>query len=152
LIFYFGYAGVRKATRGSSMEGGRIEAAAIVNGEEIPGKKFEQKFDQLLQIYKQLAKGGQVPAALEEQVREGGLHGLIQTKLFAQQARAIGLSVSDKELLQNITSNPENMKDGAFDKKVYLAHLPSYQENMGIDYESNLREELLAEKFEDLIR
>ena len=122
-----------------------------MNGEEIPSGKFEQAYDGQIQFYKQITKG-QLPPALEEQVKEGVLQKLIQTKLFAQEAKAIGLGVSDKELLQEITSNQAFIKDGMFNKKLYLERLPAYQEEMGIDYESALREELLADKFEDLIR
>jgi len=150
LIFYFGYAGVRKVTRGMSGEGKKA-VAAVVNGEEIPSGKFEQAYEGQIQFYKQLTKG-QIPPALEEQVKEGVLQKLIETKLFAQQAKAIGLSVSDKELLQEITSNQAFLQNGVFNKKLYLERLPSYQEEMGIDYESALREELLADKFENLIR
>src|SRR5262249_12346395 len=91
------------------------------------------------------------PAMLEERVKEGVLQKLIQTKLFAQQAKAIGLSVSDKELLQEITSDPSFIKDGMFNKKLYLERLPGYQEESGVDDESVLRKRLLAAKFENLI-
>ena len=150
LIFYFGYAGVRKATR-SSAGGGKKNVAAVVNGEPIPLGKFEQAYDGQIQFYQQITKG-QIPPPLQEQIREGVLQKLIQTKLFAQQAKAIGLSVSDKELLQEITSNQNFIKDGMFNKKLYLEQLPSYQEQIGQDFESAIREELLADKFENLIR
>jgi len=149
LVFYFGYSGVRRAFDGPEGKKGTV---ATVNGESIPLGKFEQSFENQMKFYEQITKGQPAPA-LSESVRQNVLQKLVQTKLFAQQAKAMGLTVSDKELVQEITSNQNFLKDGMFNKKFYLENFkPSYERSLGEDYETALREEILAEKFETLIR
>jgi hypothetical protein len=148
LIFYFGYAGVRK----SGGLRGKPGVIAVVNGESIPEGKFEEAYQNQLKLYEQLIKGN-IPPALLETVKQNVLEKLIETKLFAEQARAIGLSVSDKELVQEIAMNQNFYRNGVFDKQIYLENFkPYYERKYGEDYEYSLREDLLAEKFEDLIR
>ncbi|MFO1519333.1 MAG: SurA N-terminal domain-containing protein [bacterium] len=151
LLFYFGYAGVRKAERGGTVGGGH-HAIAQVNGEGIPEGQFQTLYDNQLKFYEQLTKGSTPPALLES-VKQNVLQKLIQNKIFSQQAKALGLSVSDKELIHDITSDPKLSENGVFNKKYYLdVFKPSFERQTGEDYETLLREELLAEKFENLIR
>jgi len=150
LIFYFGYAGVRKHK--GEFGSGVTHPIATVNGESIPRGKFQYSYENQLKFYEQLTQGG-VPPALQETLKQSVLEKLIQTKIFAQQARSLGMEVSDKELAQEIAMNQAFYRDGFFQKKYYLEQFkPTYERQTGEDYETNLKEDLLAEKFENLIR
>lgn len=150
LVLFFGYSGLRKAGKGENQ--GQAAAIAEVNGEKIPAGQFEQSYEAQLKFYEQIAKGN-IPPALSQNIKASVLKRLIDTSLMAQQARSIGLSVSNKELAQEITSNPNFYKDNSFNKKFYLDQFkPYYERANGKDYEDSLRQDILAEKFEKLIR
>lgn len=149
LVFYFGYAGLRKTQQKLGKGGSTV---AVVNGESIPKLKFDYALDRQMRPYLELTKNN-VPPALLEMIREGVLEKLIENKLFAQQARAIGMGVSDKELAREIGQNPQFFINGVFSKKNYFENFkPYYEREVGEDFEESLREELLAEKFEKLVR
>jgi len=147
LVFYFGYSDYSRIFTA----GATVEDIATVNGEEISAKKFENIVENELQKFG--ANGAKLPPALLEIVRQNTLQQLIVLKIFARQARQMGLMVSNEELINAITSNPNLSKDGMFDKKYYLkVYKPTYLQQTGEDYEKALTEELLAEKFEEFVK
>ncbi len=148
LVFYFGYSDYSRIFTA----GATVEDIATVNGEEISAKKFENIVENQLQKFG-ANNGAQLPPALLEVVRQNTLQQLIVLKIFARQARQMGLMVSNDELISAITSNPALSKDGMFDKKFYLqVYKPTYLQQTGEDYEKALTEELLAEKFEGFVK
>ncbi|MBL7685663.1 MAG: SurA N-terminal domain-containing protein, partial [Deltaproteobacteria bacterium] len=150
LIFYFGYSGLSRSG-GKNASGGNIHAATV-NGEIIPQKKLEALVQKQMEFYRQVNQGA-LPPALVESIKANALERLIENKLLAEQAKKIGMTVSDKELAQEITSNPQFIKDGVFNKKFYLEVVkPNYERQMGDDYETDLREEILVDKFETFIK
>lgn len=150
LILFFGYSGLQKASKGSGV--GDSASIAKVNGENIPEGQFQQAYEAQLKFYEQIAKGN-VPPSLLQNLKTNVLKRLIDTLLMAQQARSVGLAVSNKELAQEITSNPNFQKEGGFHKKFYLEQFKPYYERInGKDYEDSLRQDILAEKFEKFIK
>lgn len=150
LVLFFGYSGLQKASK----EGKPGESASIakVNGEDIPEGQFQQAYEAQLKFYEQIAKGN-IPPTLAQNIKTNVLKRLIDTTLLAQQARAVGLAISNKELAQEITSNPNFYKDGIFNKKFYLDQFKPYYERInGKDYEDSLRQDILADKFEKFIK
>lgn len=151
LILFFGYSGLRKATNapGGTGEG---KAVAVVNGENIPEGQFQQTYESQLKLYEQITKGN-IPPALSQNIQSSVLKRLIDTALMSQQAKAIGLTLSNKELAQEITNNPNFYQSGSFNKKFYLDQFkPYYLRENGKDYEDSLRQDILAEKLEKFIR
>lgn len=146
LIFYFGYSKFNR----NPIQGG-LSPIARVNGKLISKLKFEKAYENQIKFYEQLMKNSLPPQVLAS-LKQNVLERLIENKIFAEQATAIGLLVSDKELAKEITSNQNFYRDGLFDKKFYLENKAYYFRQNGEDYENNLKEELLAEKFEKLIK
>ncbi|GEM_PF-2564092 len=150
LILFFGYSGLRKASKVERM--GNHNIVAEVNGIAIPEGQLQQAFEAQLKFYEQISKGNISPA-LSQNLKSNVLKHLIDTALMAEQAKGVGLSVSNKELANEITSNPNFYKDGVFNKKFYLDQFKPYYERVnGKDYEDSLREDILADKFEKFIR
>lgn len=150
LILFFGYSGMQSSS--TAPGSGQSKAIAVVNGDNIPEGQFQQTYEAQLKLYEQIAKGN-IPAALTQNLQNTVLKRLIDTALMSQQAKAIGLTVSDKELAQEITSNPNFYQNGSFSKKFYLDQFkPYYERANGKDYEDSLRQDILAEKFEKFIR
>lgn len=150
LILFFGYSGLEKSSKGESY--GNHAPIVEVNGESITEGQFQQAYEAQLKFYEQIAKGNITPA-LSQNIKTGTLKKLIDTLLMSQEARSIGLNVSNKELVHEITSNPNFHKEGVFNKKFYLDQFkPYYERTNGMDYEASLKEEILADKFETFIR
>ncbi len=150
LILFFGYSGLNKASNGPGV--GQSKAIAVVNGDSIPEGQFQQTYESQLKLYEQIAKGN-IPPALTQNIQTSVLKRLIDTTLMAQQAKAIGLTVSNKELAKEITSNPNFYQNGSFNKKFYLDQFkPYYERENGKDYEDSIRQDILAEKLEKFIR
>ncbi len=150
LILFFGYSGLQKSSNSEKM--GNSSTVAEVNGEKIPEGQFQQAYEAQLKFYEQIAKGNITPT-LSQNIKTNVLKRLIDTTLMAQQARAIGLAISNKELAQEITSNPNFYKDNFFNKKFYLEQFKPYYERInGKDYEDSLRQDILADKFEKFIK
>ena len=150
LVLFFGYSGLRKTTKGENF--GEHETIAKVNGELIPEGQFQQAYEAQLKFYEQITKGN-IPPTLSQNIKTGVLKHLIDTILMAQQARSIGMTISNKELAEEITSNPNFYKDGLFNKRFYLDQFKPYYERVnGKDYEESLRNDILADKFEKFIK
>jgi len=150
LVMFFGYSGLRKAAKGERY--GDYNIIAKVNGNSIPEGQFQQSYEAQLKFYEQITKGN-IPPNLSQNIKMSVLKKLIDTLLMAQQAKSIGLTISNKELAQEITSNPNFHKDGIFNKKFYLDQFKPYYERVnGKDYEDSLRDDILADKFEKFIR
>jgi peptidyl-prolyl cis-trans isomerase D len=94
--------------------------AVKVNGESISYdeylKSYERAKDSLQQIY-----GQPVTPEIEKllNLRKRTLDSLINTALVKQEAKRMGIKVSDDELVDAIAKIPYFQKDGVFDKKLY---------------------------------
>ncbi len=83
---------------------GNAEAVAMVNGEEIPNEKFQDRLDQALEGME--AQGTEVDESQRKQVRQVILNQLINEELAAQYAEENGITVSEEEInnqLQQVT-------------------------------------------------
>ncbi len=98
--------------------------AAKVDGEEIPMLEFRQVYQNQLLRQQELLRGD-FPPALERQLKENVLEGMIQNRVVAQYAARRGYRVSDQQLAQFISSVPAFQVGGVFSRDSYLATLAS---------------------------
>lgn len=125
------------------------DAAAKVNGKEIPIRAFRQAYAQQLEMLRQRGMGDEAVA------RQFGVPGrvldqLITTELAKQAAEREGISVSNAELLEQLLRDPSFQKDGTFDHEVYVQVVRS----MGTtpeDYEDDLRRRMAAGRLLNLV-
>jgi len=111
--------------------------AAKVNGEKISKMALERAIqnqkDQIISRY-----GNQVPAEFvsDEYLRKPALENLIRREVLVQQARDAGLTASQSDLMQMVTSQ-EGFKDdqGNFDNQKYVQLLA----NAGFTHSSYLK-------------
>jgi peptidyl-prolyl cis-trans isomerase D len=75
---------------------------------------------------------------------------MINERVLLIAAKEAGMSISDKELQHSITQEPAFMKDGVFDKEVYLNRIKLNRMTPEI-YESSKRQELLIDKMRHFI-
>ncbi len=127
---------------------GRLDVMAKVNGEKILVEEFQKAYNSYVERLRKMY-GGNIPDALFKRlkVKENVLNQLIDNVLIRQEARRIGLKVTDKELQQVILNIPAFKQGGVFDKRLYQmalrnAHLTP------VDFENQLRDEMLSRKLQ----
>ncbi|MFO7784278.1 MAG: SurA N-terminal domain-containing protein [Thermodesulfobacteriota bacterium] len=135
-IFYFGYSF-------HSKEGGKI---AVVNGELITGVEYRKAYGEMLSAL-QRQYGNMWNDTLIEvfDLKNRALQELIDDKLLSQEARRIGLGVTEDEIRNEIMSYPAFQFQGRFDERAY--HSVLNQNRMKPeDFEATIAQVLLKDK------
>ncbi len=130
---------------------GATAPIAKVNGQNIPSGLYFQAVESQSALFQQLGQGTKTQE-LKQLMESQILQRLISQMLFSQEAHRWGLSVTDVELAQAIRSNPNFQRDGSFDELLYLKQFkPAYQQQNGQDYEMTLGQDLLQDKFFEVV-
>ncbi|MEW5745592.1 MAG: SurA N-terminal domain-containing protein [Nitrospirota bacterium] len=124
---------------------------AEIGKEKIDAEEFWRTYERMRGTLRELYKG-QFTEEMEKnmKLKETVLNNLVEERVLLVAAHDLGLTVTDKELQEVITSDPNFMRDGIFRKDVYFRTLelnrltPEAFENM-------LRRQLLAAKMRQLI-
>src|SRR3989338_7722191 len=137
---------------GSYVNEPRLESVAEVNGEVISQREFEVHYQRLVEFYRGLFKG----TLTQETLRGLNLRGaiveeLVQKRLVLQEARRLGLEVSDEEIMEAIARAPEFQVDGRFSKNRYLQVLRSNRVSPA-QFEVERREQITIQKLYDIIQ
>jgi peptidyl-prolyl cis-trans isomerase D len=120
------------------------DAAAVVNGEEVPMKDFVRTYSNQMQYFR-----GQ--KGMELMVAQMVLRQMINTELLAQAAHRHGIEASDAELRKVIHNDPNFQKDGKFDYATYEMVVRDYLKKSAPQFEADLRRQLTAGKMLDLV-
>lgn len=126
-------------------------AAATVNGKEIPLQDFQRSYASQLEAMRQ--QGSPLSESLAKQlgVPKQVLDQLVNTELLAQEAERKGIAPSDDEVREILRKNPDFQKDGRFDFERYREVLRDYYRRTDVDFESDLRRRLSANKLLDVV-
>lgn len=143
-VLFFGY-----SKMGSEQP--NKEAVASVNGTIIGRGEMTMDLERMEAQYKQIFKDG-IPDNMRSMMQQNTMSGLIQRHVLAQYANHNGISISDTELLEVIRNIPAFQSDGQFDPIGYTKQvLPYYRQKYHLNFETYLRNALLAEKVRDAI-
>lgn len=123
-----------------------VQVIAMVNGERITDTDYNRALRDQLENYRRLT-GQSIPPEMEGTVREQVRDDLITRTLIRQEARRMGIVVSDKELALRIADIP-GLRDenGKFNRELYenfISRRPTF--------ESDLRDDILIEKAQRLV-
>lgn len=128
------------------------ESVAKVDGEVISQREFEIHYQKLIDRYQALFKGRLTPELIKSlNLRSAVLEELIQKRLLLQEARRLGLAVTDEELTDAIARIPDFQTSGRFSKNRYLQVLRSSRLTPG-QFEAEQRENLSIGKLYHLIQ
>jgi peptidyl-prolyl cis-trans isomerase D len=135
-IFYFGY----------SFQSGRGTKVAVVNGEPITGVEYRKAYGEMLSAL-QRQYGNMWSDSLVEvfNLKERALQGLIDERLMSQEARRIGLRVTEDEVRSEIMAYPAFQYQGRFDERRYRAVLEQNRMSPE-DFEATVAQVLLKDK------
>jgi len=136
-ILYFGSSGL--------VEDPTLGPVATVNGETISATELENLVSRALQSNRSRRRLNEL------NLRIALLQDLIQTRLLLQEARRLGLEVTDEELTKAIAQNPVFQTNGLFDKPLYRRILRANRVAPG-QFEKERKNELLIDKLLDITR
>ncbi len=124
---------------------------AEIGKETISLEEYWAAYDRAREFYRNISKGA-FTEEMEKQLnlKQKVLDSLIDDTVLLAEARKMGIQVSDAELEDAIMNEPSFMRDGKFNKEVYVRSLqlnrmtPEY-------YESLKRKELILNEVRRLI-
>ncbi len=129
----------------------RLDVMAKVNGEKILVEDYQKAYNMTVERLRRMY-GGSLPESLFKQLnlKEQVLNQLIDQALIRQEAKKIGLKVTDKEIQQVILDIPAFKQNGMFDPRLYQMAL----RNAGLkpaDFEQQLRQEMITRKLQTVM-
>ena len=140
-VFYFGYSFTAK--RGLKI--------AYVNGELISESEYRKAYRDLVDAMRRRYEGiwnDNMIKALN--LRKGALDSLINQKLISQEAKKLGLDVTESESQEAIMNYPPFQVNGGFDMRRYRALL-SQNRMKPEDFEASMALELLDAKLKQFL-
>ena len=106
---------------GSQQPTGVASNIAEVNGESISQREFIMHYQRAVERYREMFKGSLTPELLKNlNLKQSLLEEMIEARLVLQEARRLGLTASDDELMNAIAEAPEFQVNGRFNKERYL--------------------------------
>ncbi|MBD3161102.1 MAG: hypothetical protein GF346_02910, partial [Candidatus Eisenbacteria bacterium] len=127
-----------------------------VNGDPIQGAAYYERVQQAREGYRQ--QGQNITDAVDAQLRQGAWDALVQETLVQQEIDRLGITVTDREVVQAIKDQPlpfimqapEFQTDGQFDYNKYLNALRDPSRNW-IQLERYYRADLPRQKLQALV-
>jgi peptidyl-prolyl cis-trans isomerase D len=140
-IFYFGYSFTSRASA----------KVAYVNGDVISTAEYEKTYRDMVEQLQRQYKGVWNENLIKVfDLKKKAFESLVTQKLISQEAKRIGLGVTDKEIQQKIMSFPAFQFRGQFDQERYAATLEENRMKPE-DFESMIAQELLQEKVQQFL-
>lgn len=127
-----------------------ISYAAKVNGRIIPQKLFDENRSQQLRIRQQYIPNYDEEAAKRDGLAKNVMDGLIQTELFAQEAEARGIGVSNQKVRETIQRSLFR-DDESFSEELYREKLSNRGTTRAL-FERQIKRELMAQAFSQTLR
>jgi peptidyl-prolyl cis-trans isomerase D len=136
---------------GGIVGGEKAEVAAHINKDPIDPAEYYRAYNSLVRVYENLYKDNFKPEVIKGLDLKGrAMDQLIHGSLLRQEAKRIGLSVSESELRDAIAAMPNFQQRGHFEREFYVQILRANNLTPG-DFEDAERQELLVNKLQDLI-
>lgn len=130
---------------------GHVEILAEVGKYKITTEEYWRTYDRVYRFYRDLYKE-QFDEEMEKKMnlKENVLDSMINERVLLVAAQRAGITVSDRELQDAIAREPAFMKNGVFDKEVYLNRLRLTRITPE-EFERSQRKELILTKMKRLI-
>ncbi len=127
-----------------------VHPIATVNGRQILGDQVDREATQIRQAVQQIY-GANAQAALRGiNIRQEAVERLIEGQLIGEEARHLGISISDQELQDKIAREPAFQRDGQFDFDTYQDVLRN-NDLQPSEYENAERDRMIADTLRNMI-
>src|SRR5713226_9420996 len=128
----------------------RIHPVASVNGNQILADQVNREATNLRQVLQQMYGANANSVLKNINIRQEALDRLIEGQLIGEEARHLGISISDEALQQKIETTPAFQRDGQFDFDTYQELLRS-NNLMPTEYENGERKQMIADLLRNMI-
>jgi len=127
-----------------------VHPIATVNGRQILGVQVDREATQFRQAVQQMY-GANAPAVLKSiNVRQEAVDRLIEQQLMGEEARHLGISISDEALQDKISEEPVFQRDGQFDFDTYQELLRNNNLQPS-EFETAERNRMIADTLRNMI-
>ena len=128
----------------------RIHPVASVNGNQILADEVNREATNLRQVLQQMYGANANSVLKNINIRQEALDRLIEGQLIADEARHLGISISDEALQQKIATTPAFQRDGQFDFDTYQELLRDNNLQPS-EYEIGERKQMIADLMRNMI-
>ncbi len=128
---------------------GGVEVIAEVGQHKITVEEYWKAYDRTSRFYKEVYKDA-FDEKMQKDLKEKVLDSLVDEKVLLMAAKDAGISVSDEELQDSIAGERAFLKNGVFDKDVYINRLKLNRITPEV-FENMKRQELTFEKMRRLV-
>jgi peptidyl-prolyl cis-trans isomerase D len=130
---------------------GGVQIVAEVGKYKITADDYWKTYDRAYRFYREIYRD-KFDEEMEKQMnlKENILDSMINERILLTAAKDMGVSITDEELQESIAHEPVFMKNGVFDKDVYVNRLKLNRITPEA-YESLKRQELTVNKMKHLI-
>ena len=128
---------------------GNVEVIAEVGQHKITVEEYWKAYDSTFRFYKEVYKDA-LNEKMQKDLKEKVLDSLMDEKVLLIASKEAGISVSDEELQDSISGERAFLKNGVFDKDVYINRLRLNRITPEI-FENMKRQELTYEKMRRLV-
>ncbi|MGH7925001.1 MAG: peptidylprolyl isomerase, partial [Candidatus Binatus sp.] len=129
---------------------GTVHPIATVNGQRILGDQVDREATQLRQAVQQIY-GANAQAVLKNiNIRQEAVERLIENQLVGEEARHLGISISDAALQAKIATETVFQRDGQFDFDTYQNVLRD-NNLLPAEYEREERDRMIADTLRNMI-
>ena len=128
---------------------GGVEVVAEVGQHKITVEEYWKAYDRTFRFYKEVYKDA-FDEKMQKDLKEKVLDSLMDEKVLLIASKEAGISVSDEELQDSISGERAFLKNGVFDRDVYINRLRLNRITPEI-FENMKRQELTFEKMRRLV-
>ena len=128
----------------------RVKPVASVNGNRILASEIDNESEQIKRTLTQIY-GTNAPQLLKNiNLRQEALNQIIEQRLIADEARHLGIRISDQTLADKIAADPKFQEGGVFDPKRYEELLQA-NDLLPSDYENSVRGSLMEDALRQMV-
>jgi hypothetical protein len=128
---------------------GNVEVVAEVGQHKIAVEEYWKAYDSTFRFYKEVYKNA-FNEKMQKDLKEKVLDSLMDEKVLLIASKEAGISVSDEELQDSIAGEQAFLKNGVFDRDVYVNRLRLNRITPEV-FENMKRQELTSEKMRRLV-
>jgi peptidyl-prolyl cis-trans isomerase D len=129
---------------------GTVHPIATVNGRQILGDQVDREATQIRQALQQMYGANAQTVLKSINIRQEAVERLIEEQLIGEEARHLGLSISDEALQAKIAKEPVFQRDGQFDFDTYQDVLRN-NNLLPAEYENAERTRMIADTLHNMI-
>ncbi len=128
----------------------RVHPVASVNGSRILASEIDNESEQIKKTLTQIYGPNAQQLLRNINLRQEALNQIIEQRLIADEARHLGIRVSDETLADSIGADPKFQENGVFDSSKYENILQA-NELLPSDYENMMRSALMRDALQQMV-